>query len=188
MTPLAFSQNGYSVGDQAANFNLKNVDGSMVSLNSYSDQNGVIVIFTCNHCPYAKAYEQRIMDIDNEYRPQGYPVVAINPNDPSRVPEDSYENMQARAEEKDYPFPYLMDETQVTTKAYGAKKTPHVYLVTPGDGVWTVQYIGAIDDSPMDASSVGKEYLEDAIEALQNGESPEPSSTLAVGCSIKWKM
>ena len=187
ITP-ALAQSGYSVGDQARGFTLKSVDNSMVSLSDYTGKNGVIVIFTCNHCPYAKAYEQRIIDIDKKYKPLGYPVVAINPNDPDRVPEDSYASMQNRSKEKGYPFPYLLDETQEIAKAYGAVKTPHVYLITPQNGKWIVQYIGAIDDSPMDANSVHEKYLEDAIHALINGEKPDPNKTMTVGCTIKWKM
>lgn len=182
----SFAQ-GYAVGDQARDFTLKNIDGKMVSLSDYADNQGVIVVFTCNHCPYAKAYEQRIIALDKTFANQGFPVVAINPNDPNRVPEDSYENMQERAREKGYSFPYLIDQTQEIARTYGATKTPHVYLLNnKGNGTFTVAYIGAIDDSPMDAEAVEKTYLEDAIAALKAGQSPSPSETKAIGCTIKW--
>lgn len=178
---------GYSVGDQARGFTLKNIDGKMVSLADYNDKEGVIVVFTCNHCPYAKAYEQRIIDLDATFAPQNFPVVAINPNDPNRVPEDAFDKMQERAEEKGYTFPYLVDETQAIARAYGATKTPHVYLLeNEGNGTFTVAYIGAIDDSPMDADAVDKTYLADAIAAVKAGDAPSPSETKAIGCTIKW--
>src|SRR5690606_4664699 len=108
---------------------------------------GYILIFTCNHCPFAKMYEDRIIDLHNKYAPKGFPVIAINPNDPTIVPDDSFENMQKRAEKKDYPFPYLFDETQSTAKAYGAEKTPHVYVLEKKGNDFYVQYVGAIDNN-----------------------------------------
>lgn len=176
---------GYSVGDQAADFSLKNVDGEMVSLKgTYPDANGYIVIFTCNHCPYAVMYEDRIIDINSKYASQGYPVIAINPNDPEVVPDDSYEAMQVRAEEKSFEFPYVFDSKQNVFPLYGALKTPHVYLL---DNDLKVKYIGAIDDNPRDASAVKDRYLENAIESMKAGNDPSPSETKAVGCRIKVK-
>ena len=175
---------GYKVGDTATDFKLKNVDGKLVSLKDYSSAKGFIVIFTCNHCPYAKAYEQRIIDLDKKYASQGYPVVAINPNDPVSYPDDSYENMVKRSKEKSYPFPYLIDETQDVAKTYGATKTPHVYLL---DKSLKVQYIGAIDDNSESAKDVKDKYLEKAITELQQGKPVTVSETKAVGCGIKWK-
>ena len=103
---------GFDVGDKASDFSLKNIDGEMVSLADYKDVNGFIVVFTCNHCPYAVMYEDRIVALDKKYKSQGYPVIAINPNDPSVKPADSFENMKVRAKEKGFTFPYLMDEGQ----------------------------------------------------------------------------
>lgn len=179
---------GYTPGDNAGIFALKNIDGKMVSLSDYSAKPGVIVIFTCNHCPYAKAYEDRIIALDKKFAAQGFPVIAINPNDPLRVPEDSYEQMQLRAREKGYTFPYLVDETQEIARQYGATKTPHVYLLqTAPNGTFKVAYVGSIDDSPMDAEAAEVSYLENAIAALQQGQSPDPATTRAIGCTIKWK-
>ena len=182
--PLAMGQ-GYDIGDKAMNFKLKNVDGSYVSLSDYQDEKGVIVIFTCNHCPYAQAWEQRIIDIDKKFDPKGYPVVAIQPNDPKLQPQDSFENMKKRAKEKGYTFPYLIDETQEVYRTYGATRTPHVYLLENESDEFIVKYIGAIDDNYKDAEQVKDKYLASAVEALMNGKEPKPEKTKAIGCSIK---
>jgi peroxiredoxin len=184
--PASFSQ-GYNVGDIASDFKLKNTDGNYVSLSNYRDARGFIIIFTCNHCPYAKAYQDRIMDIDDRYRPLGYPVIAINPNDPDLVPEDSYENMVMLAQEKDFSFPYLFDEKQEVYRKYGAKRTPHVFLLEKNDKQLIVRYIGAIDDNYEDPSLVKTPYLADAVDALISGMTPKVPFTKAIGCSIKDK-
>jgi peroxiredoxin len=178
---------GLKPGDTAPDFSLKNVDGAMVSLADYSDQKGVIVVFTCNPCPFAKAYEQRIIQLHQKYEDQGYPVVAINPNDDEISPDDTFEKMKQRASEKEYPFPYLKDETQEVYRAYGAARTPHIFLLEKKGGKFKVGYIGAIDDNAMDASGVTKKYLEDAIAAIISGNNPNPATTKAIGCTIKTK-
>jgi peroxiredoxin len=182
----SFAQ-GYKVGDKAMNFKLKNIDDKMVELKDYKNEKGVVVIFTCNHCPYSVAYEDRIIALDKKYKELGYPVVAINPNDPISYPEDSFENMKIRAEEKGFTFPYIFDDGQKVYPVYGAKKTPHVYLLEKKKKDFYVAYIGAIDDNSKDADAVEETYLADAIDALLVGEKPDPSVTKAVGCSIKVK-
>ena len=174
-------------GDAAVDFTLKNVDGKMVSLSDYKDQKGVILVFTCNPCPFAKAYEKRIIQLHNNYATKGYPVVAIDPNDEDISPEDTFEKMQALAKEKDYPFPYLKDETQEVYKAYGATRTPHIFLLSNNKGKFKVAYIGAIDDNAMDSAAVSKNFLEDAIAAVNAGKKPNPAVTKAIGCTIKSK-
>ncbi|NPD85880.1 thioredoxin family protein [Lentimicrobium sp. L6] len=186
VTSFTFAQ-GYKIGDEAMNFNLKNIDNQMVSLSEYSSEKGVVIIFTCNHCPFSVAYEDRIIALDKKYKDLGFPVVAINPNDPISYPEDSFENMKIRAKEKRFSFPYLFDENQEVYPVYGATKTPHVYLLNNENGKFVVSYIGAIDDNSKDASLVEKTYLSDAIDALLAGKKPEPNLTKAVGCSIKAK-
>jgi len=181
------AQNGYKIGDQASGFSLKNIDGSMVSLTDYASSKGVIVVFTCNHCPFAKAYENRIIELHNIYAEKGVPVVAINPNDPKEVPEDSFDEMKKRAKEKSFPFKYIFDETQATAKTYGATRTPHVYLLKNVGGTFHITYIGAIDDNHSDAENVKEKYLEDAVNALLNNTKPTTEMTKAIGCSIKWK-
>jgi peroxiredoxin len=184
----AFTEGGYKVGDKAADFKLKNVDNKMVAMADYKDAKGIIVVFTCNHCPFAKKYESRIMDLDKKMKPKGFPVVAISPNDPTVEPDDSFENMQKRAKEKGYSFPYLMDETQNVAKEYGATKTPHVYLLEKQkDATYIVKYIGAIDDNSDDASAVKEKYVENAINNILAGKPVTPDNTKAIGCGIKWK-
>lgn len=178
---------GYEVGDKATDFSLPNVDGNKVSLSDYADAKGYIVIFTCNHCPYAKAYENRIMALDKMYAEKGYPVIAISPNDPELQPEDGMEEMKARAEEKGYTFPYLLDEGQDIYPQYGATKTPHVYVLEKTDSANMVRYIGAIDNNYENEEEVTERYVEDAVNALLAGEEIAVTSTKAIGCSIKDK-
>lgn len=178
---------GYDIGDIVEDFSLKNIDGEMFSLYDMENAEGVIVIFTCNTCPYAVATEDRVIALDKKYSSQGYPVVAINPNDVNKKPGDSYEKMQARAEEKGYTFPYLLDNTQEVARTFGATRTPHVYLLQKNNnGKMRVAFIGAIDDKPMDPDRVEQHFLQDAIRSLQNNEKPDPAKVKAVGCTIKW--
>ncbi|MFO7656139.1 MAG: thioredoxin family protein [Bacteroidales bacterium] len=176
---------GINVGDIATDFKLKNVDGKYISLSDYKDAKGFVVVFTCNHCPYVIAYQDRLIETDKKYKKLGYPVIAINSNDEKIVPGDSYEAMVERAKEKNFSFPYLRDEDQSVVKAYGAERTPHVYLLQKVNDKMVVKYIGAIDDNYKDASAVKEKYLENAINALLKGKEPEPSLTKAIGCTIK---
>lgn len=178
---------GLKIGDTAPNFNLKNIDNSMLSLEKSSGEKGVIVIFTCNHCPYSVAYEDRIIAIDKAYKAKGYPVVAINPNDPISYPSDSFEAMKIRAKEKGFSFPYLFDEKQEIYPQYGATKTPHVYVLKREENGFVVSYIGAIDNNSKDASAVTEAYLTNAIDDLLAGKTPRLTTTKAIGCSIKPK-
>ncbi|MFC5285004.1 thioredoxin family protein [Pedobacter alpinus] len=184
---FANAQTGYKVGDIAIDFSLKNVDGKMVSLSSYTDAKGFFVIFTCNHCPYSKAYENRIIDLDKKYAALGYPVIAISPSDSAAYPQDSFENMRKLANEEKYPFPYLLDETQAITKAYGAKATPQVFLLNKTKSGLKVAYIGAIDNDIENVNSQKINYVENAADALLTGKKPEITQTKAIGCTIKWK-
>lgn len=176
---------GLKPGDKAAPFSLKSVDGTTVSLTDYSDQKGVIIIFTCNSCPFSKAYEERIIQLHNRYANLGFPVLAINSNSPNISPEDSFSHMKTEAREKGYTFPYLKDETGEVCKSYGATRTPHIYLLTKSGKSFKIAYTGAIDDNAMDARSVSSRYLENAIRALMKGEKPNPATTRAIGCTIK---
>ncbi len=184
LSAMAPVVDAYKVGEQASDFSLKNVDGSMVSLKDYKGVNGYIVVFTCNTCPYAVMYEDRIIELHNKFASQGYPVVAINPNDPSVKPGDDFAGMVARAKEKNFPFNYLFDEGQRVYPAFGATRTPHVYLL---DANRYVRYIGAIDDNAQNPSEVSVKYLENAIAALKSGNNPDPAETKAIGCTIKVK-
>lgn len=184
MSFLSGDDPGYKVGDIARDFKLKNVDGKNYSLAEIKDAKGYVVIFTCNECPYAKAYEDRIIALHNKYAPLGYPVVAINSNDKNVQPGDSYDKMKVRAKDKSFPFVYLYDESQETAKAYGATRTPHVFLL---DKDRMVRYIGAIDDNSEEPSMVKEKYLENAIDALFTGNEITTKETKAIGCGIKWK-
>lgn len=178
------------IGDYVDDFNLKNVDGSYYSLKNEKNAKGFIVIFTCNHCPFSQLYEQRIIALDNTYRPQGFPVVAINPNDAQKVPEDSYEAMVKRARDLRFPFPYLHDETQQTARQFGALRTPHVFILIKdkeNKNAFKVAYIGAIDDDPEDVKTNKIKYVEEAVNALLKGKQPKIQQTKAIGCTIKWR-
>ncbi len=179
---------GYKIGDSASDFNLKNIDGTTVSMADYPDAKGFVIVFTCNQCPYAKAYEDRINNINKRYQKLGYPVIAINPNDPEISPNDSYEDMKVRATEKNFTFPYLVDEKQDVYKKYGATRTPHVFLLQKNEGSkLIVKYIGAIDDNYGDPQAVQQKYLSHAIDNLLAGKDPDPDFTKAIGCTIKAK-
>lgn len=176
---------GYQIGDYATDFRLRNTDNKMVSLKDYKSAKGFIVIFTCNHCPYAKAYEDRIIALDKKYSALGYPVIAINPNNPSKQQQDSFELMQQRAREKGFTFPYLLDDGQKIYPQYGATKTPHVYLLQKTAKGNQVKYIGAIDDNHEDAGAVKKRYVQNAVDALLSNKEITVKTTKAIGCSIK---
>lgn len=182
----SFAQ-GYQVGDKATDFKLLNVDGNMVSMADYPDAKGFIVIFTCNHCPYSIAYEDRKIALAKKFAPLGYPVIAINPNDSTVVEADSYSNMQIRAKEKGFPYPYLLDADQSVFQRFGATRTPHVYLLNKEKGDLVVRYIGAIDNNYEDADAATEKYVESAVAKLMAGEQPEPAFTKAIGCTIKVK-
>ncbi len=178
---------GYKIGDIARDFSLKNVDGKNVALADFKNAKGYIVVFTCNHCPFSKAYESRIIGLDKKYASLGYPVIAINPNDVKTVPEDSYDNMVALAKEKNYTFPYLYDESQQIASTYGAARTPHVFVIQKVNGNNVVKYIGAIDNNADDANKVTAKFVENAVDALLAGKEIPLAETKAIGCTIKWK-
>jgi peroxiredoxin len=186
MLSQAFAQSGYQPGDQVRDFSLESTDGKMVSFKNYPDAKGFILIFTCNHCPYAKMYEQRIIDLHKAFAPKGYPVIAINPNGAGTSGE-GLEDMQKRAKAKSYPFPYVADATQEVTKAYGAKRTPEVFLVQKTSNGFVLKYTGAIDNNPTDGGAASEKYVEQAIQALTKGASIASPVTKSVGCGIKWK-
>ncbi len=189
LTALFFSvglyAQGYEIGDKVEDFRLLGVDGNYVSMADYPDTEGFIVIFSCNHCPYVVAYEDRMIELHNTFAPQGFPVIAINPNDTIAQPQDSYSLMKVRAEEKGFPFPYVIDADQTVYPKFGATRTPHVFLLKRDGEDLRVAYIGAIDDNYRDASQVEERFLANAINAVQNDKTPDPAVTRAIGCTIK---
>ena len=178
---------GYQVGDAVASFRLKNTDGNMVSLNDLNNAKGVIIIFTSNHCPFARAYEDRIIALNNKFASQGYPVIAINPSDPGTHQDDTFEKMKERAASKSYGYPYLVDESQQVAKAFGAGRTPQVFILQKNGGKFTVRYMGMIDDNPQDPGGVTKFYADEAISNLLTGKPVVTTTTKPIGCAIKWK-
>ena len=176
---------GYKIGDVATDFSLPNVDGDMVSLSDFKDAKGFIVIFTCNTCPYSVAYEDRIIALDKKYKSRGYPVIAINPNDPAAIEGDELADMKVRAVEKGFTFPYLQDVGQQVYPQYGATKTPHVFVLQKEDEKNIVRYIGAIDDSSRNPKNVTKRFVEQSVNDLLAGKTLTITRTKAIGCSIK---
>lgn len=177
----------YGVGDTVSDFKLKNVDGKMVSLSDYKTSKGAIVIFDCNTCPYSRAYNERIIALNKKYASKGFPVITINANDPEQSEGDSFEEMVDLAKRKNYDFAYLVDETQNVAKSFGATNTPHVFVLKNESNAFKVAYIGAIDDSPRDASSASKKYVESAVDALLANSAVATPKTKALGCGIKYR-
>jgi len=181
---IVYSQ-GLKIGDKASDFKLKNINGKYVSMSDYPNAKGFAVIFTCNHCPYAQAYQERLIQLDKKYKALNYPLLAISSSDPSIIPDDAYDQMVKRANEKRYSFPYLFDENQNVMHQFGAERTPHVFLLQKKGNDFVVQYIGAIDDNYQDPEKVSSPYLANAIDALLAGRTPSPAFTKAIGCGIK---
>lgn len=171
------------LGSEAPSFVLLGVDGNDHSLDEYGDAKLLVVVQYCNHCPYVLAWESRLMAVARDYAQQGVQVVAVNSNDVSRYPEDSFERMKERAEELDFPFDYLFDKSQSLARALGAERTPEVFLF---DEERRLRYHGAIDDS-RDETTVTRSYLRETIDALLADGTPPTTETEAVGCTVKWK-
>ncbi len=171
------------IGSPAPEFALPGIDGKTLSLRELSVGKAVVLNFTCNHCPYAKAYEDRFMDIVRAYSPKGIAFAAINSNDAATYPEDSFEKMKERAASRGFNFPYLYDETQQTARAYGAVCTPHVFIVVDGK----IAYEGRIDDNWKEPAAAKHHDLRDALDAIVAGRPIPNPNTNPMGCSIKWK-
>ena len=172
-----------SIGAQAPDFSLPDTGGASWSAGDGDDARATVLVFTCNHCPYALAWHDRIAQVARDYTDRGVRVLAINPNDADRYPRDSLEAMRRRVEAEDWPMPYLRDESQEVARSYGAKTTPDVFVL---DSERTLRYRGA-PDSDYDDPSAGARWLRDALDAVLAGEAPSRSETRPVGCSIKWK-
>ncbi len=171
-------------GDTAIDFTLPGTDNQLHALNDYTSGTALVVIFSCNHCPYVRAWEERMVAIQNDYASKGVQLLVINANDSVKYPDDSFEKMQQRASEAGFPFPYLHDATQETAHAYGAERTPEVFVF---DQQRVLRYHGAIDDNFDDPAAVSKPYLRNALDAVLAGHTPQPDQTPPVGCTIKWR-
>lgn len=183
----AKAQKGYQIGDIASDFSLKSTTENNVSLSSYQNAKGYIVVFTCNTCPVSRAYQDRVEALNKEFSAKGYPVIAINTNDPITSPGDSFEKMHAVAKTKNISYAYLEDPNHVYTKMYGASKTPHVFVLEKTAKGNEVVYIGAIDNDQQEENSDRDDYVKSAVNSLLKGEKPKVATTKAIGCSIKWK-
>ena len=173
-----------SPGDRALDFELPGIDGKNHALADYAGKEAVVVIFSCNHCPYVRAWEDRMVEIQADYADRGVQFLAINANDAAKYPADSFENMKVRATQKGFNFPYLRDESQEVAAAYGAQRTPEVFVF---DAERTLRYHGAIDDDYERPEAVHRPYLRQALDAVLAGQLPSTATTPPVGCSVKWK-
>jgi peroxiredoxin len=162
---------------------MKNVDGKMLSIADVTGKAGTLVIFTCNHCPFAKGWEQRIAELSNSYAKKGIGVILINANDPAKYSEDGWAEMQARAKSRGLQVPYVVDETSAVARAFGASVTPEAFLF---DKTGKLAYHGTVDDNLQDASKVQKRFLTDALDAVVAGKPPALPETKSLGCGIKF--
>jgi peroxiredoxin len=169
-----------AIGDPAPEFELPDTDGATASPDGSS---ATVIVFTCNHCPYALAWHDRIAQVARDYGERGVRFLAINPNDSARYPRDSIEAMRERVGREDWPMPYLRDESQQVARLYGAKTTPDVFVL---DSERRVRYRGA-PDSDHDDPGQNASWLRDALDAILAGTEPARAQTRPVGCSIKWK-
>ena len=171
-------------GDTAITFDLPGVDDGQRNLADYTDKEAVAIIFSCNHGPYVRAWEDRMVEIQADYADKGVQLIAISSNDAQKYPADSFAMMKQRAQEKGFNFPYLYDETQEIAHAYGAERTPEVFLF---DKSRALRYHGAIDDNYENPDAVQNRYLRQALDAVLAGQTPSVAQTPPVGCTIKWK-
>ncbi len=171
------------LGDRAPNFSLPGVDHRTYSLDGLADKAVIVIVFSCNHCPYVQAYEDRLVAIQRDYAARGVQVVAINSNDDVHYPEDSLENMVTRAKAKGFNFPYLRDASQAVARAYGATHTPQLFVF---DQQRHLRYTGSIDDNWQKPDAVSRRYLREALEAILEARELAEGMTHAIGCTIKW--
>ena len=176
--------NTLKIGSPAPDFNLPSVDGKKYSLKTFADKEALIVIFSCNHCPYVQAYEERIKKIQEDYKQKGVAIVAISSNEDIGYPEDSFEEMKKRAAEKKFNFPYLRDENQSVAKAYDASHTPEIFLFGKER---KLAFHGKIDDNWQEPDRVQTPYLRNALNELLAGIEISMPETFTIGCTIKWK-
>jgi peroxiredoxin len=181
MTAISLSSS-LPIGASAVPFDLPGVDGRQHSLDEYVGKPALVLVFTCNHCPYAQGWEGRLIQLQRDYAERGVAFVAISANDPVKFPSDNFEAMQERARTYEYPFAYLQDVPQTTARAYGATRTPEVFLFDAGR---QLVYHGAPDDN-LEVDQVTTHYLRDAIEAALDGKPAPVADTPPVGCTIKW--
>ena len=172
------------IGSTAPGFeNLPGVDGKKYSLKNFEDKKGIVVVFSCNHCPTVQAYEDRMIAFQNEYGPKGFQLIAINSNETENYPEDNEEEMVKRARRLGFNFSYLRDDDQSVARAFGATHTPEFFLF---DGQRKLRYHGKMDDNK-EHSAARINYVREAADAILAGEDVKEAETYSIGCTIKWK-
>ena len=176
--------NTLSIGSKIPAFKLKAVDGEIYLLDSFKESKGLIIIFSCNHCPYVQAYEERIISLQDDYRNKGISILAINSNEDINYPEDSFESMIQRAAERKFNFIYLRDEDQTVAKAFDATHTPEIFLFNEER---KLVYHGKIDDNWQEPEKVVNHYLRNALDEMLTGKEVSIPETYSIGCTIKWK-
>lgn len=186
---LIISTNSFAQknNNDIVDFKLKNVDGNFVSLSDYPDAKGFIIVFTCNHCPFAKLYPPRLNDLNNKFKPLGVPLIAISSTDTMMYEEDTYPNMVIKANEEHFNFPYLFDEMQEVAKNFKAQKTPHAFVIWKENNQWIIKYNGAIDDNGMEPNKVTETYVSNAVNELLTSQTIKTSETKSIGCQIAFR-
>ena len=187
LTAVALLCSFTGIGKTVTDFSLINVDGRLVSLKDHPAAKGFIIVFTCNHCPFAKLYPPRLIALNDKYRPQGVPVIAISSTDTVVYEDDSYGKMVAKARREHFNFPYLFDAAQTVAKTFGAQKTPHAYVLWKENGQWVVKYNGAIDDNGAEPDKVKNPYVANAVEDLLHGREVAVKETKSIGCKINFR-
>ncbi len=176
-----------ALGNTIPDFRLRNIDNTMVSLAGYKNARGFIVVFTCNRCPFAKLYTDRLNKLAARYKPQNVYLLAINSMDTLLLENESFEKMQQRATQEKFNFPYLHDPLQTEAKIFGADHTPQAYVVWKENNSWKIEYTGAIDDNGAEPTKVTSRYLANAVNDLLQGKKPSKPETRSVGCTITYR-
>lgn len=175
-------------GDKTvSDFSLKNTDGRQLSLKDFPEARGFIVVFTCNHCPFAKLYPPRMNELNNKYKPLGVPLIAISATDTVTYEDDTYPKMVQKARAEHFGFPYLFDEMQSVARNFSAQRTPHAFVIWKEHGNWVVKYNGAIDDNGAEPAKVKEHYVANAVDALLSGKEPKVEKTKSIGCQINFR-
>ena len=165
-------------------FLLKCVSGEFVGMSTYPEAKGMIVVFTCNHCPFAKLYPERMNELYRKYEAKGIPLLAISSTDTVLFDEDGFVEMQKVAQQQGFVFPYLFDAEQTVVQDFGAQKTPHAFVLSRSEEGWKIVYSGSIDDNGADPSAVKHKYVEDAVRAVLKHKKVKVAHTSSIGCFI----
>jgi len=175
-------------GDRHVNdFSLKNVNGKLVSLKDYPKAKGFIIVFTCNHCPFAKLYFPRLNELNREYLAADVPLIAVSSSDTVVYEDDTYPKMKEKAKKEKFGFPYLFDEQQAVAKNFSAQKTPHAFVIWKEQGKYVIKYSGAIDDNGANPEKVKNHYVANAVDALLNGKEVSEKETKSIGCQVNFR-